>query len=206
MPGGYNNRNHLSDKINMVKSTVFNRNNRLCPLERAGSLDNRIRRWLQNPRKILEPYIEEGMTVLDVGCGPGFFSIDMAQMVGISGRVIACDLQEGMLEKIRDKIKGTELEERITLHKCEKNKIGLSEEIDFVLLFYVVHEIANQEALFNEIAAILKPNGQVLIVEPPLHVSKSAFEKTITMARNAGFTPAERPKVLFSKTAVLKKG
>ena len=182
-----------------------NNKNRVCPVERAGSLDNRIRRWLQNPQKILEPYIKEGMTVLDMGCGPGLFSIDMAQMVGNSGRVIASDMQEGMLQKLRDKIKGTEIDQRITIHKCQENKIGVSDEIDFVLLFYMVHEVPNEEALFNEIAMILKPNGQVLIVEPPFHVSKSAFEETITKARNAGFTIVERPNVLFSKTALLKK-
>ena len=88
---------------------MSNKNNRVCPVERAGSLDSRIRRWGQNPQKILGPYIEKGMTVLDIGCGPGFFSIDMAQMVGKSCRVITSDLQEGMLQKVRDKIKGTEL-------------------------------------------------------------------------------------------------
>ena len=179
---------------------------RICPVERAGSLDTRIRRWLQDPQKIMGPYIEEGMTVLDLGCGPGFFSIDMAQMVGKSGRVIAADMQEGMLKKIRDKIQGTELEERIALHKCEENKIGISEEIDFVLAFYMVHEVPNQEEFFNEIGVMLKPKGQMLIVEPPFHVSKSAFEETIRIARSTGFTLAERPKVLMNKTAVLKKG
>jgi len=99
------------------KNKMSDRNNCVCPVEIAGGLDNRIRRWLQNPKKILGPYIEEGKIILDLGCGPGFFSIDMAQMVGKSGRVIASDLQEGMLHKVRDKIKGTELEERITLHK-----------------------------------------------------------------------------------------
>ena len=103
---------------------MSNSNKRVCPVEIAGCLDNRIRRWIQNPQKILGPYIEEGMIVLDIGCGPGFFSIDMAQMVGKSGRVIAADLQEGMLQKLRDKIQGTELEERVTLHKCEGKKIG----------------------------------------------------------------------------------
>ena len=44
------------------------------------------------------------MTVLDVGCGPGFFTLDMARLVGPSGRVIAADLQEGMLEKLGQKI------------------------------------------------------------------------------------------------------
>ena len=185
---------------------MSNRNNRVCPVERAGILDSKIRRWLQNPQKILRPYIEEGMTVLDVGCGPGFFSIDMAQMVGNSGRVIASDLQEGMLQKVRDKIKGTELEKQITLHKCEENKIGVSEHVDFVLLFYMVHEILYKEAFFNEIGTILKPNGQVLIVEPPFHVSKSAFEETVRKAKDVGFTNTKGPKVLFSKTVILKKG
>jgi ubiquinone/menaquinone biosynthesis C-methylase UbiE len=185
---------------------VSDRKNRVCPVERAGSLDNRIRRWLQNPQKILGAYIEEGMTVLDVGCGPGFFSIDMAQMVGESGRVIAADLQEGMLEKLRDKIKGTELEGRITLHKCEEDKTGVCENVDFVLLFYVVHEVPNKEDFFNEIVNILKPNGQIFIIEPPFHVSKVAFEETVRKAQEAGLTEVERPKVFISMTAILKKG
>ena len=184
---------------------MSDRKNRICPVEKAGTLDNKIRRWLQNPKKLLRPYIEEGMTVLDLGCGPGFFSVDMAHMVGKSGRVIAVDLQEGMLKKLRDKIKGTELENRITLHKCEENNIGISENIDFVLAFYIVHEVINKDKLFTEIETILKPYGQLLIVEPPFHVSKTAFEETIRKANAAGFTEVERPKVLFNKAVVLKK-
>jgi len=178
---------------------------RVCPVERAGSLDNRFRRWLQNPWKILSPYIEEGMTVLDLGCGPGFFSIDIAQMVGKSGRIIATDLQEGMLQKLREKIKGTELEERVILHQCQQDRIGVSEEVDFVLAFYMVHEVPNQKTLFKEIRSILKPGGQFLIVEPPFHVSVKAFEETVRKARDAGFIPAPGPKVFLSKTVMLKK-
>lgn len=185
---------------------MSDKNNRVCPVERAGSLDNRIRRWFQNPQKILRPYIVEGMTVLDIGCGPGFFSIDMAYMVGKTGRVIASDLQDGMLQIVRDKIKGTELEERITLHKCEKNKIGVTDHVDFILLFYMVHEVPDKFIFFDEIATILKPNGQILLVEPPFHVSKSEFEETIKKTRDAGFSDTEGPHMLFHKTALLKKG
>jgi ubiquinone/menaquinone biosynthesis C-methylase UbiE len=184
---------------------VSDRSTRVCPVERAGSLDNRIRRWIQNPRKILKPYIEEGMTVLDVGCGPGFFSIDMAHMVGASGRVIAVDLQEGMLQKLREKIQGTELGERIILHKTEESRIGISEKVDFALLFYVLHELPNQEEFFEELKSISKPKGQALMVEPPLRVSRTAFEETVRKARDAGFTPVEGPKVFLSKTAILKR-
>ncbi|MBA2883219.1 ubiquinone/menaquinone biosynthesis C-methylase UbiE [Desulfosalsimonas propionicica] len=185
---------------------MSDRCNRVCPVERAGSLDNRIRRWFQNPQKILGPYIKEGMTVLEVGCGPGFFSVAMALMAGKSGQVIACDLQEGMLQKVREKIDGTELEARIKLHKCEEGKIGVSDHVDFVLLFYVVHEIQNKEGLFDEIRSILKPNGQVLIVEPPFHVSKSAFEETIKKAREVGLIDTDGPNMLFHKTVILEKG
>ena len=144
------------------------------------------------------------MTVLDIGCGPGFFSVEMALMAGSGGKVIAADLQEEMLQKISDKIKSTELEERIILHKCEADKIGVAENVDFVLLFYVVHEIPNKEQLFNEIVTLLKPGGQVLIVEPPFHVSKTAFDETLRLAVKAGFKIVKGPRMLFQKTAVLK--
>ena len=180
------------------------RNSRVCPVRKAGSLDSRIRRWIQDPRRILGPYIEEGMTVLDIGCGPGFFSVDLARMVGESGHVIASDLQEGMLRKLRKKIQGTELEKRIILHKCKEDELGVSEDVDFVLAFYMVHEVPDQEKLFNEIKSILKPNGQIFIIEPPFHVSKAAFEETVRIAQNAGFSPVKRPKVFLSKTVILK--
>ena len=178
---------------------------RVCPVERAGSLDNIFRRWLQNPQKILGPYLEEGMTVVDIGCGPGFFSIEMAQMVGKTGRVIAVDLQEGMLEKVREKITGTELEERITLHKCRQESIGLDEKIDFLLAFYLIHEVPEKEGLFHEISSLLKPKGKMLIVEPPFHVSETAFKTTLESAEKAGLRLLRRPKMLLQKTAVMEK-
>ena len=180
------------------------RKNRVCPVERAGSLDTGIRRWVQDPQKILRPYIKNGMTVLDLGCGPGFFSLDMAKMVGKSGRVIASDLQEGMLQKLRNKIRGTALEEQITLHQCDNNKIGVSEPVDFILAFYMVHEVPDQGKFLNEVKQILKPNGRILIVEPPFHVSKSDFEEMLRKAQDSGFSIVERPKVFLSKAVLLK--
>ncbi len=178
---------------------------RVCPVEHAGSLDSKFRKLFQNPRKILQPYIYEGITVLEVGCGPGFFSLDIAKMVGESGQLIAVDLQEGMLEKLKNKIEGTEFENRIKLHKCEENKIGISNHVDFILLFYMVHEVSDKTSFFNELYSILKSTGQALIVEPPFHVSKSAFKETLQLAKNVGFIIFEGPKMLFHQTTVLKK-
>ncbi|MCK5132348.1 MAG: methyltransferase domain-containing protein [Candidatus Sabulitectum sp.] len=181
------------------------RENRVCPVENTAGLDNKFRRLLHNPRKILLPYIQQGMTALDVGCGPGFFSIDMAKLVGNNGRVIAADLQQGMLDKVEAKITGTALENRIILHKCSENRIGVTETVDFVLLFYMAHEVQKKSEFFKEIEEILNPAGRILIVEPPFHVSRSAFEETVNTAIAAGFTQAAGPRIPLNKTVILRK-
>ncbi len=179
--------------------------NRVCPVELAGSLDNKIRRMLQNPLKILKPYIKEGMSVLDIGCGPGFFTVPIAGLVGKNGKVIAADLQKGMLQKLYSKIKGTELEDRIKLHKSEQDKIGIAEKVDFILAFYMVHEVPDKDNFFKELKSLLKESGSVFIVEPKLfHVSKKAFEETIKIAELAGFKPLEADKLPLSWTILLK--
>jgi ubiquinone/menaquinone biosynthesis C-methylase UbiE len=178
--------------------------NRICPVEIAGGLDNSLRKLLQNPQKLLKPYIAPGMTVLDLGCGPGYFSVGIAYLLNDTGKVIAADLQEGMLKKVAQKIKGTDLEQKIVLHKCMADKIGLTEKVDFVLAFYMIHEVPDKDRLFNELRSILKPGGQILIVEPKLHVSKASFDSMIENLKETGFEIKDGPKVFFSRTVVLK--
>jgi ubiquinone/menaquinone biosynthesis C-methylase UbiE len=179
--------------------------NRVCPVELANSLDSKIRRWLQNPQKILSPFVKEGMKVLDVGCGPGFFSVELAKMVGTSGKVYAVDLQEGMLQKLHNKIYGTPLEQIIQLIKCEKDKIVVPEKVDFILAFYMVHEVPDKDKLFAALKNLLNDRGDLLIVEPKLfHVSKKEFALTISKAEAAGFKAAEGPKLPFSFSSILR--
>jgi len=185
----------------LVKSDNFC----VCPAKHAGGLDNRFRQWLQNPEKILKPYIKKGMQVLDMGCGPGFFSIEIADLVGESGKVFAADLQPEMLDWLKQKTNGTDLEKRIAFHQCQENKIGLSETFDFILLFYMVHEVPDKAAFFKEISNLLKPDGQALMVEPPIHVSKSSFLSFIDIARNNGLIDMKGPNIFLSKTALLKR-
>ena len=178
--------------------------NRVCPVELAGGLDNKMRRWIQNPRKILEPFIKEGMRVLDVGCGPGFFTIEIANMVGDGGRVFAADIQEGMLQKIKDKTSGSQLEKRIQLIKCEQSKINAFEKVDFVLCFYMVHEVPDKNNFFRQLKDILFPDGKILIIEPSFHVSKMGFEHTLYIAGLNGLSVMQGPKYFLNRTAVLK--
>jgi ubiquinone/menaquinone biosynthesis C-methylase UbiE len=175
----------------------------VCPVELASSLSNPLRRLIHNPRKILGSYINKGMTVIDLGCGPGYFTTWLARMVGEEGMVIAADLQQGMLEKVIEKIRGTDLEQRIKIHKCQDDKIGVSEKVDFVLAFWMVHEVPDQQKMFEELRSILNQGGRILVIEPKFHVTKESFKKMITLIESAGFEIIESPKVSLSRTVLL---
>lgn len=176
---------------------------KVCPVEIAGGLDNSFRKLVQNPRKILSPYIKNGMTVLDLGCGPGFFSLEIANLLEGSGKVIAADLQDGMLNKVRKKIEGTQLESKVILHKCEEDSINLKQKVDFIFAFYMIHEVPDQTHLFKELKSVLNPNGELLIIEPKFHVTKKAFDSMISNIENVGFKIKERPSVFFSRSILL---
>lgn len=177
---------------------------KVCPVELSGSLDNKLRRWLQNPNKLLAPYLKPEMKVLDMGCGPGFFTIEIAKMIGSDGKVFSVDLQEGMLNQIKKKIKGTELEKRIHLIKSGVDNFVVPDKVDFILAFYMIHEVPNKENLFKLLKNILDENGQFLVVEPKLfHVSKKEFELTLQKAEQAGFKITNGPKLPFSHAAIL---
>jgi ubiquinone/menaquinone biosynthesis C-methylase UbiE len=181
-----------------------NDKNRVCPVELAGSLDNKIRKWFQNSQKILTPYIKEGIKVLDIGCGPGFFTIELAKMVGNTGKVLAVDLQAGMLQKIKSKIHGTDLEDRIKLIKSEGDQINIPEKVDFILAFYMVHEVTKKNILFEALKNVLNEKGQFLVVEPKFfHVTKKEFGLTLQIAGEAGFKLSQGPKLAFSFSAIL---
>jgi len=177
--------------------------NHICPASKAGLLDNKLRKWLQNPRKILRPYVKEGMTVLDLGCGPGFFSLELARLVGSSGQVIASDLQEAMLKKVESKIEKTELKKIIKIHKCEEGRIALTRKVDFILAFYMVHEVPYKIEFFNELKSLLSPQGVLFIVEPAFHVSRKIFARMIKKAKIVGFQEIKKPKIFLSRSVIL---
>jgi len=179
--------------------------NRVCPVERAGALDTRFRKWIQSPKRILKPYIKEGMHVLDLGCGPGVYTLELAKMVGKSGKVIAADIQEGMLQIVQKKIRDTALEKIIVLHQTSQQSLDLSIKTDFILAFYVLHEIPGKEKLYKELHSLLKPGGKLLIIEPKGHVSKQQFKTMILQFTSSGFHAKSCSGVFFSHTALVQK-
>lgn len=175
----------------------------ICPAEFAGSLDNSVRKLVHRPHRILEAHIRKGMTVLDLGCGPGFFTIEIANLVGETGKVIAADLQQGMLDKVAAKISGTDLEQRIELHKCKDDTIGISQKVDFALAFWMVHEVPDQQRLIEELKSLMNPGARIWVIEPQIHVTNKAFKKMTGLLELAGLEIIERPKIWLSRSVLL---
>ena len=143
------------------------------------------------------------MTALDLGCGPGYFTIEMSRLAGNSGKVIAADLQDGMLGIVKQKIKKYGIS-NIELYKCGEDRIGLQEKADFILIFWMLHEVPDQQAFLREIKTLLNPGGKVLIAEPGFHVSKKDFQRSIDIINKTGFETSRGPGIFFSKTILLK--
>jgi len=175
----------------------------VCPWWGGYFIDNRFRRLLHKPEKILARYVQTGMTAMDCGCGMGFFAIAMAKMVGDAGRVIAVDLQQEMLDVLRKRAARAAMAERIHTHRCEATSIGIDEPVDFALAFYSAHEVPNLRLFLSDIHRCLRPGGKMLIVEPIGHVRAADFENMLSLAGEIGLSSEQRPRIRWSHAALL---
>ncbi len=178
----------------------------ICPWWLAYSFDNPLRRFLHDPGKVLAGLVPPGGTVLDIGCGMGYFTLALARMVGPEGRVIAVDLQEPMLRRVRKRAARESLSSRIELHLCGPESLGVTVRADFILAFWVVHEAGDRRAFLQEVRGLLSPGGHLLVAEPRMHVSASDFRETVELARAAGLVPAGEPRIRWSRAMLFRSG
>jgi SAM-dependent methyltransferase len=167
-----------------------------------------VRRLLQDPREILSPYVGAGMTVLEPGPGMGFFTIELARLVGELGRVVAVDIEPRMLEELRRRARKQGVLARVDIRKATASGSELRDlegRVDFALAFAVVHELPDQARFFADVHAALKPGGKVLVAEPRGHVKDREFAATLEIAARAGFRVDGEPAVPRSRSAVLVK-
>jgi ubiquinone/menaquinone biosynthesis C-methylase UbiE len=180
----------------------------VCPWWLAYTFDNPFRRLIHSPEKIFRPYLKEGMTAMDVGCGMGFFSIGMARMAGEMGKVISVDIQQKMLDILQKRALKTGMGHRIQPHCTTPNGIGLTQHsgrIDLALTFWMVHETPHIEYFIAEIYSLVKPGGKYLLAEPKGHVSPVLFQRITTAAVQAGFHVLNHPRIALSHAVWFQK-
>jgi ubiquinone/menaquinone biosynthesis C-methylase UbiE len=174
----------------------------ICPWWLCFTFDNPLRKIFHDPIKILRPYIHQGDTAIDIGPGMGYFSIPLAQLVGPTGRVIAIDIQPKMLAALMERAQKNGLSDRIITHLAGPDSIGFYEKADFILAFWMAHEVPDQQRFFSEIRDLMKPEGIFLLAEPVIHVSKKNFSRAIDTAKQVGFSIKDSPKIRMSRSAL----
>jgi len=182
---------------------------RVCPVWVGYVLASPVRKLVwENPNKILKPYVNEAMTVADIGCAMGFFSLPLAKMVGADGKVICVDVQEKMIRPLEKRARKAGLSGRIETIVCHADSLDLDDfkgKIDFALAIGVVHAVPDSARFFSEVCEAMKPAGRLLVASPKLFISETVFERTVSVAKHNGFEVTNRPQIKRARTVLLQK-
>jgi|SRR5690625_3244447 len=185
---------------------MTNRQKNIHPIEKAKTLDSTFRSFFQNPRKIISKYITPEMNVLDLGCGTGFFTTEIAKCLNNSGKVIAADVQQGMLTILRKKIENQTYRQRVKIFHCPETHLGIKEKFDFILAFYSFHEMKYLDNVIKELSEICTYKGKVLIAEQKFHVPKSFFNSSIEKMEYHHFKIIDKPRIFLSRAVLMERG
>jgi ubiquinone/menaquinone biosynthesis C-methylase UbiE len=126
-------------------------------------LDNPIRRLIQPPTELVEKLaINPAYVVMDFGCGPGYFTIDLAKK---AKKVIAVDLSPEMIKKALHKAEKAHMK-NIEFLQSDGKSLQLEDgSVDLILLVTVYHEVGESEFVLKEFGRVLKQEGKLVIVE-----------------------------------------
>jgi ubiquinone/menaquinone biosynthesis C-methylase UbiE len=180
----------------------------VCPWWFGYFLTNPLRRLLEKPERILASLVDTGMLVLEPGPGMGYLTLELARRVGPSGRVVAVDLQERMLDALRRRARRAGVLDRIDTRLArpgETTVADLAGRCDLAIVFYMLHEVDDKEAFLRDVRAALKPGGRLLLTEPKVHVSAQAFAASVDLARSLGFVASGIAAPKAGHSVILEK-
>ena len=139
---------------------------RLFPPKDLGLLEGPDRDAWQQPGRIMDALgIGDGSVVADIGAGGGWFTVRLARRVGPNGRVLAEDVQPQMIESIERRVQREGLRNVTTVLGTPENPRLDAATLDAALVVDAYHEVEDRVTLLRNLAAALKPNGRVGIVD-----------------------------------------
>ncbi len=136
------------------------------PVRNRSLLLTRGRRRAMPPTKTLRALgLGRGMTFLDVGCGPGYFSIPACRIVGKQGRVLACDVSPVMVRELRALAKERGCANLTAVRSASPQVPFPDRCADFALIAFVVHALESAEPLLRETRRAMKEGATLVLVE-----------------------------------------
>jgi ubiquinone/menaquinone biosynthesis C-methylase UbiE len=109
--------------------------------------------------------IKPGQTVCDIGCGNGFYTLQLARLVGEKGRVLAVDIQSEMLRMLKERAKEAGVENIEPIHGTPVDPRLPAGSVDLILLVDVYHEFSHPEQMLAAMRKALKPGGRIALAE-----------------------------------------
>jgi ubiquinone/menaquinone biosynthesis C-methylase UbiE len=177
-----------------------------CPFWMQYLLISPLRRLLEPTKKLLGPHLEPGMTVVEPGCGFGYCSLPMARMVGPAGKVISLDVEPRAVARLQKRARRAGLQDRVDARTCDPRDLSLADhagQVDRVVVVHTLHEFEDLPGYLAQFRALLKPSGQLVVVEPRGHVTPEQFDAMMATCRRAGFVELDQPDVGNKRMAAL---
>ena len=109
--------------------------------------------------------LKPGQTVCDLGCGNGFYTLKLANIVGPDGRVLAVDMQKQMLDMLRRSMRREKIDNIETILATPADPMLPEATLDLVLMVDVYHEVSHPEQILAAVRKSLKPTGRMVLVE-----------------------------------------
>lgn len=129
-------------------------------------LMRRVREQEEGPSQMREQlHVKPGMVVCDMGCGNGFHTLPLAEMVGEKGKVYAVDVQPEMIEMLKRNIESKGLKNIVPINSLYHDPKLPPNTCDMILLVDVYHEFSHPVQMLASMRAALKPDGQLVLVE-----------------------------------------
>jgi ubiquinone/menaquinone biosynthesis C-methylase UbiE len=109
--------------------------------------------------------LKPGDVVADIGAGVGAFTLSFAKAVAPSGKVLAVDLWQDLLDHIKEKARKESASNLQTILAKPDNPNLPKNEVDLAFFHDVFHNVNDRQAYLRVLAADLKPGGRIAIVE-----------------------------------------
>ena len=171
------------------------------PFSEAGFLRNPLRRLLHPVRRTLErAHVEPGATVLELGPGTGYFSVEASRIIGPGGRLLCLDIQRPMLVELAGRLREAGVA-NAGLILGDATRLPLAEDsVDSAYLVAVIGEIPDRVEALRELRRVLRPGGVLSITETLTDPDYQLEDSVRDLCRAVGFEPLEHMRGLLGYT------